>query len=88
MSSVRETIEWKYRDIKTTWKLCDYRHALKIREQPVAKIFFICMLLTDAYVCLHGNQTQEHFLLLPPTLQEWTRQGPAARPNQFAEPID
>jgi hypothetical protein len=87
MSSVRESIEWKYKDIKTTWKYCDYRHALKLMNQPVAKVFFVCMLLTNAYVCLNGNQTSEHFLLEPPTLDDWLSQGPRYRENVFAEPI-
>jgi hypothetical protein len=87
MSSVRETIEWKYKDIKTTWKYCDYEHALKLRNQPIGKIFFTCMLLTNAYVCLNGNQTSEYFLVEPPTLQDWLSQGPAARENIFAEPF-
>jgi hypothetical protein len=54
MSSVREPIEWSYKDIKTLWKYCDYKHALKLRKQPVAKIVFVCMLLRNVLVALHG----------------------------------
>ena len=80
MSSVREPIEWSYKDVKSLWKYCDYKHALKIYKQPVAKIFFVCMLLRNALVALHGCQTSGYFDMLPPTLEEWTEQGPHARP--------
>ena len=55
MSSVRETIEWTYKDDKGLWKYTDYEHVLQLNKQPVAKIYFICMLLRNAYVTLHGS---------------------------------
>ena len=64
MAAVRETIEWSYKDLKTTWKYCDYKHALKIRNQPLGKIFFVCMLLRNAHVILNGNQTSDYFVIL------------------------
>ena len=80
MCSVREPIEWSYKDVKTLWKYCDYKHVLKIYKQPVAKIFFVCMLLRNALVALHGCQTTGYFEMLPPSVEEWTEQGPHARP--------
>lgn len=80
MASVRETIEWSYKDIKTLWIYCDYRHALKLRNQPIAKILFVCLLLRNAYVTLNGSQVGDYLDMLPPTLEEWTAQGPQARP--------
>jgi len=80
MSSVRETVEWSYKDVKVLWKYCDYRHVLHLRNQPVAKIFFVCMLLRNAYVTLHGSQISEYMFMLPPTFEEWVAQGPSARP--------
>ena len=65
MSSVREIIEWSYKDVKQQWKYCDYKHILQLRKQPVAKIFFICLLLRNAYVTLHGSQAAEYFVMLP-----------------------
>ena len=80
MSSVREIIEWSYKDVKQQWKYCDYKHILQLRKQPVAKIFFICLLLRNAYVTLHGSQAAEYFVMLPPSLENWTSQGRMAHP--------
>jgi hypothetical protein len=80
MAAVRETIEWTYKDLKTTWKYCDYKYALKIRNQPLGKIFFVCMLLRNAHVTLNGNQAGAYFICHPPSLNHWLSQGPKARP--------
>jgi hypothetical protein len=80
MSSVREIIEWSYKDVKQLWKYCDYKHVLQLRKQPVGKIFFVCLLLRNAYVTLHGSQAGDYFTMLPPTLEEWTSQGVQAHP--------
>ena len=45
MSSVRESVEWGYKDLKTIWKVCDWRNVLKLRNQPVAKIMFAAFFL-------------------------------------------
>jgi hypothetical protein len=52
---------------------------LKLRQQPIAKIVFVCMLLRNAYVCLNGCQSTEYFCMLPPTLEHWLSQGPKAK---------
>ena len=80
MASVRESVEWTYKDIKTQWKYCDYRHCLQLRNQPLGKIFFVCMLLRNAHVTLNGSQTSEYFTLEPPSLEHWLSQGPRAQP--------
>ena len=80
MSSVRESIEWSYKDVKQLWKYCDYKHILQLRKQPVAKIFFVCLLLRNIYVTVHGSQTSDYFTMMPPTLEEWTSQGMQAHP--------
>lgn len=80
MASVRESIEHTYKDLKCQWKYCDYKHVLQLRKQPVGKIIFLCMLLRNAYCTLLGSQVALFFGLVPPTLEEWTSQGPNARP--------
>jgi hypothetical protein len=79
-SSVREIIEWSYKETKQLWKYCDYEHVLKLRNQPVSKIFFVCLLLRNVYVTIHGSQVSTYMSMMPPTLEEWTEQGPQARP--------
>ncbi len=49
MSAVRESIEWSYKDFKTYWKHCDYRHCLQLRKQSLAKIFFVCRMLRKTH---------------------------------------
>jgi hypothetical protein len=51
---------------------------LKLRGQPVAKIIFVCMLLRNAYVTMNADQTAEYFMMLPPSFELWTSQGPHA----------
>ena len=80
MAAVRETIEWSYKDLKTLWAYCNYKQCLKLLKQPLAKIFFVCMLLRNVHVTLNGCQTCEYFNMLPPTLQDWTKNGPQFRP--------
>lgn len=80
MSSVREIIEWTYKDDKGLWKYTDFEHVLRLNKQPVAKIYFVCMLLRNAYVTLHGSQAAEYMDMMPPSLEEWTEQGPRAHP--------
>ena len=76
IASCRETVEWTYKDDKGQWKYCDYKNVLQLRGQPVAKIMFICLLLRNAYVTLNGSQVSEYLVMMPPSFEEWTSQGP------------
>ena len=55
------------------------RDVLKLRNQPVAKIMFVCMLLRNAYVTMNGSQVSEYLISLPPSFEHWVSQGPSAR---------
>ena len=72
----RQLSEWTYKDDKGQWKYCDYKNVLQLRGQPVAKIMFICLLLRNAYVTLNGSQVSEYLVMMPPSFEEWTSQGP------------
>jgi hypothetical protein len=80
LSSVRETIEWDYKDLKTYWKYLDYKHALQLRRQPLGKIMLVCLLLRNAMNTMIPNQTAQYFNCIPPSFDEWTAQGPRAKP--------
>jgi len=80
MSSVRETIEWGYKDLKTYWKYCDYRHCLKLRQQPLAKIFFVCILLRNIHCTMYESQVSGFFNFPAPEFETWISQGPRAKP--------
>eukprot|EP01041_Mallomonas_annulata_P005201 gene5201-10405_t len=77
MKTCRQSIEWEYGLIKSQYKLMDCKHSLKLRLQDVGDmILLLFFLLMNAYCCLNGTETSSHFLIKPPTLQEWTAQGP------------
>jgi len=68
LASIREPIEWDYKDLKTLWKYCDYKKALQLKKQPLAKIFFVCMLLRNAHTTMNGCQCSTYFGMPPPHL--------------------
>lgn len=79
MSSVRETIEWSYKDLKMTWRYCNWRNVLQLRKQPVGKIVFVCILLRNMYNCMYSSEAATYFEFLPPTLEDYLSQGVKAR---------
>jgi nuclease HARBI1 len=80
MSACRESIEWRYRDLKQYWKYCDYKHCLQLRKQPVGKIVLVAMILSNAHCCMYGSEITSYFDLAPPEFEHWISQGPCARP--------
>jgi hypothetical protein len=76
IASCRETVEWTSKDDKGQWKYYGYKNVLQLRGQPLAKIMFICLLLRNAYVTLNGSQVSEYLVMMPPSFEEWTSQGP------------
>jgi len=80
MDSVREIIEWSYRDLKTNWKVCNWKVCLKLRQQPVAKIIFVCMLLRNISCTIQQSQVSDHFRCAAPYFDDWISQGPKGRP--------
>jgi len=58
----------------------DYKHVLKLRNQPVGIIVFVCMLLRSAYCSMNASQTSEYFSLKPPSFEDWVSAGPRAYP--------
>jgi hypothetical protein len=80
MNSVRETIEWSYKDLKTQWKFMDYKHCLQLRKQPLAKIVFTCLLLKNVHCTMYGNQQAGYFDMKPPLFEDWISQGARAHP--------
>ncbi|RAW20013.1 hypothetical protein PC110_g23545 [Phytophthora cactorum] len=48
MSSVRESVEWKFGDLKTQFAFVDYKKSLKTRLSPVGKLIKSTMLFDTA----------------------------------------
>lgn len=72
MSSVREAVEWSYKDIKQQFTTMDFARMLKVRKAPIAQMYKMSILLWNVKVCLHGGgQVGMNFGCAPPTLQEY-----------------
>ena len=67
MSKVRESVEWLFNDVATSWK----KKNLKIGLSSVGKMYLVCAILRNALTCLYGNMTSEYFDLDPPTLRDY-----------------
>lgn len=80
MASVRESIEWSYKDLKNTWKVCEWKICLKLKNQPIAKMMLVCFILKNVLTTFYGCQTAEYFQCMPPTFDDYISQGPRAHP--------
>lgn len=59
MSSVREAVEWLYKDFKQMWTIQNYKRMLKVIQAPVSLMYKAAVLLWNFKVCMqHGRQTQ------------------------------
>ena len=76
MSKCRQTVEWDYGLVGSLWKRIFFKKNLKLREQSVCNMTLFCMLITNAYVTMNGSQSSVFFTCMPPSLEEWTSQGP------------
>ena len=71
MSGVRESVEWRLRDIVEYFKTIDFKKNFKIQLSSVGKYYIVCAIFRNALTCLNGNHTSTFFDLEPPTLQEY-----------------
>ncbi|KAG6948960.1 hypothetical protein JG688_00014842 [Phytophthora aleatoria] len=51
MSSVREAVECKFKEVKTRWAFTDFKKSLRIRLSPVGKYVAISILLSNCHCC-------------------------------------
>ena len=71
MCGVRESVEWRFRDIVEYFKFIDFKKNLKIQLSSVGKYYIVCAIFRNALTCLYGYHTSTSFDLEPPTLQEY-----------------
>ena len=53
---------------------------MKLKNQPIAKMMFVCFLLKNILTTFYGCQTAEHFIIQPPSFEDYISQGPQAHP--------
>lgn len=75
LSSCREVIEWDYGDVGKYWAFVDYKKTLKLRQMMIGRVYFVAMLLRNAYVTMNGCNTSTFYELMPPDFEDWTSQG-------------
>lgn len=44
----------------------------------VGEMYFVAMILRNAYVCMNGCETSDYFDILPPEFEDWIEEGPLA----------
>jgi hypothetical protein len=71
MAEVRICIEWCFGLLKTRNSFILRPQLLKLQLMDVSKIVRVAVLLTNAFVCLDGCETQLYFHCKPPSIQEY-----------------
>jgi nuclease HARBI1 len=68
MSKVRVSVEWCFGKVISLFPFVDFKKNLKIYLQPVGKLYFVAVLLTNMHTCAYGSLTSTFFTVTPPTL--------------------
>lgn len=68
MSQERIAIEFEFRKIVEEEKFVDLHKGRKTQLSQVRKYFLVACLLTNARMCLYGNQANKYCNIKPPTL--------------------
>jgi hypothetical protein len=81
LGPVRVTIEQDFGETKDDFKIVNWARFLQLRKMKVAMIFFVALFLHDLYITLNGSKVSTEFGVAPPTIEEWTHQGPKKENN-------
>jgi hypothetical protein len=68
MSRVHECVKWEFKKVISNFAFVDFKKGLSIYLQPVGKMYFVAVLLTNCHTCFYGSQTSIYFDLAPPNL--------------------
>jgi hypothetical protein len=77
MSTVRESVEWGFREITANWQHLDWKRNQRLLHGPgVAMEFYLGFLLTNCRTCIKGrNMISDYFGLSPPSINQYLRNG-------------
>ena len=71
-SSVREAVEWNYKEIKVFFTSQDMKRKFKCREAPIALPYISSTLLVNFKTCLgHQRQVASYFQCKVPSLDRY-----------------
>ena len=68
---MRTSVEWGFKDILKHWKYLEYKAAMKVLKMPVAKYYMVAAFLTNINCCIYGNQSTNHFMCEPLSLNDY-----------------
>ena len=71
MSKVRESVEWGFAQIVTTWPFLNSKLSMKIFETPVARYYILAAFLSNLRNCIYHNQIAKFFDCRPLNLDEY-----------------
>lgn len=73
MSSVRQAVEWNFGKVATYFAFLDFEKNLKLLLQPIAKYYFVGVLLCNCHTCFYGSVTSSYFDVNPPSITSYLR---------------
>ena len=90
LSKTRIANEWIYGRIGALWPYVATKINMAIGRGTPGSAFVVAALLTNALTCLEGNNTSKYFNLVPPSLEEYFGNAPAAAscPPAWYENVD
>jgi DDE superfamily endonuclease len=71
MSSVRECVEWGFKEISCYWKFGELKSLQKIYLSPIGMMYYVSVFLQNLRTTFYGNQTSEYFEKVPMSLEEY-----------------
>ena len=71
MAAVRGSVEWGFGKIGNNFAFLNFHKNIKVYLQPVAKLMYAAVILTNAHTCLYSSQTSKYFGLEPPSLEQY-----------------
>jgi hypothetical protein len=61
MSSVRQIVEWGFKEIVAQWKFLNNKEEMKVFKIPVAQFYICGAFLTNLRNCYYGGQISQYF---------------------------
>jgi len=71
MSSVRQSVEWKFGDVTSQFQGLELRRLEKCLLSPVAHWYKLAYFFTNCAACFRGSITTSYFQVLPPTIDDY-----------------
>ena len=71
MSSVRESVEWGFKDVISQFCFLDFKIAQKVFLIPTAQYYMVGAFLHNLRSCFYGNETACYFDAVPMSIDAY-----------------